>query len=162
MLQALREGSWEGWWMEPCLSRKRVTSMIHPLLLGCRYPHCGWRAWKPPRVVSVNLPASPGCERWLWPGGDCGDNCKKHLVLSCACRCPLGSSEEPLEPTAEHEVLQCLNLVFMLLQHFLEQIKPLPSVQILLRILGMFVGKEDLLQANKVASGPRALPFACS
>lgn len=74
----------------------------------------------------------------------------------------MGSSEEPLEPTAEHEVLQCLNLVFMLLQHFLEQIKPLPSVQILLRILGMFVGKEDLLQANKVASGPRALPSACS
>ncbi|KAM6032909.1 E3 ubiquitin-protein ligase rnf213-alpha-like isoform 2-T2 [Chlamydotis macqueenii] len=65
---------------------------------------------------------------------------------------PAGSSKKPLKPVNEHEVLQCLNLVYILLKHFVEEwMKSVSfsSVMLTLRILGMFVGKADWLQANK-------------
>ncbi|KAM9602985.1 uncharacterized protein ACIBXB_002521 [Morphnus guianensis] len=65
---------------------------------------------------------------------------------------PSGSSKPSLKPTHEEEVLQCLNLVYILLRHVLERlVKPVSfsSVMIMLRMLGMFAGKADLLRANK-------------
>ncbi|XP_063178349.1 E3 ubiquitin-protein ligase rnf213-alpha-like isoform X3 [Chroicocephalus ridibundus] len=66
--------------------------------------------------------------------------------------CPLGSSKQPLKTTNEDEILQCLNFVYVLLKRFL--VEPTKSVSfssmmIMLQLLGMFVSKEDLLQANK-------------
>lgn len=75
------------------------------------------------------------------------------MVLSCIPRCPSDSSKPSLKPTLEQEVLQYLNLVYVLLQHVLERaVKPesFSSVMIMLRMLGMFASKADLLQANKV------------
>ncbi|XP_009695289.1 PREDICTED: E3 ubiquitin-protein ligase RNF213-like [Cariama cristata] len=66
--------------------------------------------------------------------------------------CPPGSSRQQLKPTNEHEVLQCLNLVYILLEILLKELmKPLSfsSMMIMLRILGIFVSKEDVLQANE-------------
>ena len=68
-------------------------------------------------------------------------------------RCPAGSSEQPLKPTSEDEVLQCLNLVYILLKQLLEGLVtavPFSSVTIALQILGMFFSKADLLRGNKV------------
>ncbi|XP_009322556.1 PREDICTED: uncharacterized protein LOC103917173 [Pygoscelis adeliae] len=83
-------------------------------------------------------------------------------------RCPSGSSKQPLKPMNEHEVLQCLNLVYLLLKRFLEEPMKsvsLSSMMITLRILGMFVSKEDLLQGNKefqqFTSAERFQEFSC-
>lgn len=56
---------------------------------------------------------------------------------------------------AESDVLQCLNLVYALLHHFIGQGNSLASVEILLRMLGLFVDKAHLLQADKVS--PRSV-----
>ncbi|XP_072704248.1 E3 ubiquitin-protein ligase rnf213-alpha-like isoform X2 [Ciconia boyciana] len=82
--------------------------------------------------------------------------------------CPSGSSKELLKPTDEDEVLQCLNVVYVLLKYFLDKLMrsvSFSSVMIMLRILGMFVGKVDLLQANKefqqFTSAERFQEFSC-
>ncbi|XP_042653147.1 E3 ubiquitin-protein ligase rnf213-alpha-like [Tyto alba] len=65
---------------------------------------------------------------------------------------PSGSSQQSLEPTNEDEVLQCLNLVYLLLKQFLVEMTKwvsFNSVMTTLWILGLFVSKEGLLQANK-------------
>ncbi|KAM6107493.1 LOW QUALITY PROTEIN: E3 ubiquitin-protein ligase rnf213-alpha-like, partial [Phoenicopterus ruber ruber] len=65
--------------------------------------------------------------------------------------CPSGSSKPPLKPMNEHDILQCLNLVYILLKHLLEEMTwvSFSSLMLMLRILGMFVSKVGLLQANK-------------
>ncbi|KAM6326806.1 uncharacterized protein FN964_016527 [Alca torda] len=66
--------------------------------------------------------------------------------------CPSGSSKQLLKTTNEDKVLQCLNIAYILLKHFLvEPTKPVSfsSMMKMLRLLGTFVSKEDLLQANK-------------
>ncbi|KAM9258624.1 E3 ubiquitin-protein ligase rnf213-alpha-like [Morus bassanus] len=66
--------------------------------------------------------------------------------------CPSGSSTQLLKPMDEHEVLQSLNMVYILFKHFLKQLVKsvsFSSMMKMLQILGMFVSKEDLLQVNK-------------
>ncbi|XP_074936539.1 E3 ubiquitin-protein ligase rnf213-alpha-like, partial [Phalacrocorax aristotelis] len=66
--------------------------------------------------------------------------------------CPSGPSKQQLKPKDEYEVLQCLSTVYTLLKHILEQLVKsvsFSSMIMMLRILGMFVGKADLLQGNK-------------
>ncbi|XP_075580950.1 E3 ubiquitin-protein ligase rnf213-alpha-like [Pelecanus crispus] len=66
--------------------------------------------------------------------------------------CPLASSKQHLKPTKEHEVLQCLNLVYVVFKLILEELTELvsfSSMMLMLQTLGMFVSKADLLQANK-------------
>lgn len=66
----------------------------------------------------------------------------------------MGSSEQLLTPPNESELLQCLNLAYMLLKYFLvgPMTSSFSSMMEMLRILGPFVSKEGLLQANKVGS----------
>ncbi|XP_009867566.1 PREDICTED: E3 ubiquitin-protein ligase RNF213-like, partial [Apaloderma vittatum] len=79
---------------------------------------------------------------------------------------PSGSSAQPLNPT-EDEVMQCLNMVCPLLKHLLEKQTEwlsFSSMMIMLRILGLFFDKRDLLQKNKefqqVTSAERFQEFA--
>ncbi|XP_074663829.1 E3 ubiquitin-protein ligase rnf213-alpha-like isoform X2 [Strix aluco] len=66
--------------------------------------------------------------------------------------CPSGPSNPSPKAPSEDEALQCLNVVYMLQKYLLEVLtKPVSfgTVMTMLRILGLFVSKEELLRDNK-------------
>ncbi|XP_074786497.1 E3 ubiquitin-protein ligase rnf213-alpha-like [Athene noctua] len=66
--------------------------------------------------------------------------------------CPSGPSNPSPKAPSEGEALWCLNLVYVLQKYVLEELKNSVSfntVMTVLRILGLFVSKEELLQGNK-------------
>ncbi|XP_055559911.1 E3 ubiquitin-protein ligase rnf213-alpha-like isoform X6 [Falco cherrug] len=65
--------------------------------------------------------------------------------------CPQGSSKQCLKPVDDHEVLRCLNLVYLSLNKFLgmPELVPFSSMKLMLQILGLFADKEHLLQVNQ-------------
>lgn len=82
---------------------------------------------------------------------------KKRLVLSRLRRSP----KPLLKDTKEHEVLQCLNLVYMLLTLFLGNLMKwvvFGSMMTTLRIFEKFVGPADLLRDNEVRRGSSGFP----
>ncbi|KAM6364551.1 LOW QUALITY PROTEIN: E3 ubiquitin-protein ligase rnf213-alpha-like [Pluvialis apricaria] len=77
------------------------------------------------------------------------------------------SSKQPPKARNEHEVLQCLNLVYILLKIFLGDLMKwvsFDSMMTMLQILKKFVGQVDLLQENKefqqLASASRFQEFS--
>ncbi|XP_026723314.1 uncharacterized protein LOC113490904, partial [Athene cunicularia] len=101
------------------------------------------------RIVDVRTALSPGPEDGF------------HVALeSVATRmeawfkglCPSGSSNLSPKAPSEDEASWCLNLVYVLQKYLLEEMTnsvSFDTVMTVLRILGLFISKEELLQGNK-------------
>ncbi|XP_054033335.1 uncharacterized protein LOC128899116 [Dryobates pubescens] len=63
--------------------------------------------------------------------------------------CSSRSPKPPMSPTMEDEILQCLNLIHLLLIQFLKDQRSFHTIKTMLKMLELFNGQEDILPASK-------------